>query len=433
MIAEQDVERQSFQLLLEKLYSQTGQDDSLNKIKAKAWDHFLEVGLPTRSDDVYRYIRLKKFFSRSYEKAYPTEISQEMITPYILPECAESALVFVNGHFIRKLSRMQAIPERVNISTLADAMHTYSGFLNSQWTKALKEDLDPFSALNLAMHQDGAFIYIPPNTIVDSPIQIVNIVDAQTPMLITPRAQCVVGAQSQLTIVSTQAVISGCGYGINGVVDISIEEGAHVRYVQSAECPDEDLWSFDALRASLKRNSSLKVIAATDGSETVRHDYRVVLIGENAEVMLSGVWVLQGKREAHTHVLVDHQAPNCRSMQLFKGVLDDFSRSSFEGKILVRQAAQKTEAFQLNNNLLLSDRAHADSKPNLEIFADDVKASHGATVGPLDKDQIFYMKTRGFNESLAASLLVNGFCKEVIDSVSVPSLQKQMRRYVCHQ
>jgi Fe-S cluster assembly protein SufD len=136
--------------------------------------------------------------------------------------------------------------------------------------------------------------------------------------------------------------------------------------------------------------------------------------------------MLNEKRESHIHVLIDHQAPNCRSFQLYKGVVNDFSRSSFEGKILVRQAAQKTDAFQLNNNLLLSDRAHADSKPNLEIFADDVKASHGATVGQLDEEQLFYMQTRGFSKAEAQNMLVYSFSKELLDMIPIESVVNSM-------
>ncbi len=163
---------------------------------------------------------------------------------------------------------------------------------------------------------------------------------------------------------------------------------------------------------------------------TVRTDYHVILAGENAEALLNGVWMLADKREAHIHIFIDHQAPQCRSYQLFKGVLNDFSRSSFEGKIMVRQAAQKTEAFQLNNNLLLNDHAHADSKPNLEIFADDVKASHGATVGQLDIEQLFYMKTRGFPEEEAKNLLIYGFAEQVIQMIPLESLRNSISERV---
>lgn len=421
-------EQELFQALLTGLYGQIEQTDLLQKVRAKAWDHFLELGLPTRRDDVYRYVRLRNLFAQKYTAAQRTEVTAQTITPHIVPECAESVLVFVNGHFSPLLSRTNALPKKVVISTLSEAMRTYSGFLNSQWAKALKEETDPFAAVNAALHTEGLFVYLPPKTIVEQPIQLLNIIDTQQqPMLLMPRVHVFVGAQSQLSIVSTPVRLSGEGYGINMVADFAVEEDAHVRYTQVACGSADDIWHFDATRATMKRNSSFKTFSVTDGAATVRQDYRVILTGENAEAFLNGVWMLNGKRESHTHVLIDHQAPHCRSMQLYKGVLNDFSRSSFEGKILVRQAAQKTEAFQLNNNLLLSDRANADSKPNLEIFADDVKASHGSTVGQLDQDQIFYMKTRGFNESAAKNLLVHGFCQEVIDMIPIASVQEKMR------
>jgi Fe-S cluster assembly protein SufD len=245
-------------------------------------------------------------------------------------------------------------------------------------------------------------------------------------MLIMPRLHIFAGTQSQLALFSNKAILSGQGYCVNGVVDIAIEDDAHVRYTHVDFDEPSEVFHFEALRGYLKRNSTLKTVQATDGGLSVRHDYRVALTGENAEALLNGVWMLNGKNEAHYHVLMDHQAPLCRSMQLFKGALSAVSHSSFEGKILVRQAAQKTQAFQLNNNLLLSDRATADSKPNLEIFADDVKASHGATIGQLDEEQLFYMKTRGFDSVEAKNLLVHAFCKEVIDLITLPSLLKDV-------
>lgn len=420
-------EQESFQHLLEELYNKSDQTDILSKVRAKAWDHFLDLGLPTKRDEVFRYIRLRSFFANNYVLGTLTQVTSQDIAPHVLPECSQSLLVFVNGHFASSLSQLDALPKKVVISSLSEAMRTYSGFINSQWSKTLKEETDPFATLNAALHGNGLFLYLPPKVIAEQPIQVLNVIDAQLEaMLMMPRLHVFAGSQSQLSIVSTQAHLSGKEYAMNMTADFAIEEDAHVRYTQIACGAPEEIWHFDALRAVLKRNSTLKTVAVTDGSATVRHDYRVMLAGENAEALLNGVWMLNGKREAHAHVLMDHQAPYCRSMQLFKGALNDFSRSSFEGKILVRQAAQKTEAFQLNNNLLLSDRANADSKPNLEIFADDVKASHGSTVGQLDQEQIFYMKTRGFTDSAAKNLLVHGFCQEVIDLIPVDSLRSKM-------
>ena len=168
----------------------------------------------------------------------------------------------------------------------------------------------------------------------------------------------------------------------------------------------------------------------TEGSATVRYDYHVMLLGENSEASLSGVWMLSGKREAHTHVLMDHQAPHCRSLQLFKGVLNDTTHSSFEGKILVRQLAQKTEAYQLNHNLLLSDRALADSKPSLEIFADDVRCTHGPALGRMSDQQLFYLQARGLNQELATKLLSHAFINEVVDTIEQPDIHTYVNTLV---
>jgi Fe-S cluster assembly protein SufD len=430
MITEPKSEQDAFQALLWSFYSQVAVTDSLQRIRAKAWDHFLELGLPSRNEEVYRYVRLRNFFSRTFALSHVTAVGNEATAPHIYPECTRSCLVFVNGHYSPTLSNIEGLPKRVVVVSLSEATRTFGSFLNNQWAKSLKEEVDPFAALNAAMHRDGVFLYLPPKTYVETPIQVLHLMDMRdAPMLIMPRLNVFAGTQSQLTLVSTQATLSGSGYAINQVADFAIEEGAQVHYMQANCGIPDDVWHFDAMRASLKRDGKLKTASVTDGSATVRNDYRVLLVGENAEALLNGIWMLNGKREAHTHVIMDHQAPYCRSMQLYKGALNDMSHSSFEGKILVRQPAQKTEAFQLNNNLLLSDRANAESKPNLEIFADDVKASHGATVGQLDNEQIFYMKTRGFSEADAKNLLVYGFCREVIDLIEIPSLRDKLTKF----
>lgn len=424
-------ETDDFQALLWSLYGQIEENNALNKMRSKAWEHFLELGLPTRKSDLFHYVPLRKLFARKYVLSQPTEVSSGDLTAHILPECAQSVLVFVNGHFNANLSRTEALPKRMSALSTAEAMRTYGSFLNNQSTKTLKDETDPFAAVNSALQRDGLFIYLPPKTVVEAPVQILHVIDAgDTPMLMMPKVQLFAGTQSQIALVSTCACLSDNKYAINAVTDLALEDDAHVSLTQIALGAGNDIWQFDALRATLKRNSTLKTYAVTDGAATVRHDYRVALEGENAEAQLNGVSLLKGNREAHAHVFMEHRAPYCRSMQLFKGVLNDTSSSSFEGKIVVRQAAQKTEAFQLNNNLLLSDYATANSKPNLEIFADDVKASHGSTVGQLDKEQIFYMKTRGFHEAEAKNLLVYSYCQEVIDQIAIPSLKEKLCEYV---
>lgn len=422
-------ESQSFHAMMENLYGGI-ENDPLQKLRGKAWDHFLELGLPnSRTSEVFRYVRMRTLYAKSYYAPPKSQVTQEAIASYIYPECKGSHLVFVNGLYSEALSNTDQLSKRVVASSLENSYRTYGTFLNNQWAKSLKDETDPFMALNGALHQSAAFIYVPPKTKVEAPIQILNVVDVgSTPAIIMPRLHLFIGAQSECEILSSQAVLSGEDYFVNFGADFAIEDDAHVRYFQMSCGAPSDIWHFDALRGSLKRNSTLKTVSVTEGSAGIRYDYRVSLNGENGDALLNGVWMLADRREAHTHVLMDHQAPHCHSLQLFKGALNDLSRSSFEGKILVRQAAQKTDAFQLNNNLLLSDRANADSKPNLEIFADDVKASHGATFGQLDAEQLFVLRSRGIEEKDAKNLLVYGFCKEVIDLLTISSLRQEINR-----
>jgi Fe-S cluster assembly protein SufD len=431
MMTQPGFEQETFKTLLERHLSQVNQTDVLQRVRGKAWDHFLEKGLPTRRDEAYRYIKLRQLLAQNYTLADERELSADKIEPFIYPECRQSVLVFVNGHFFPQLSRTEALPAKLVVSLLQDGMRTYGSFLNNYWAKSIKEETDPFATLNTALHRNGAFIYVPPKTIIETPVQLLHVIDTEADnQMIMPRLNLFAGAHSQLNLITVQKVLKGKNYFVNQMTEVAVEEEAHVRYTQSLCDESAEGWHFDAFRANLKRNSTLKTIAVSQGSATVRNDYRVNLLGENAEALLNGVWMLADKREAHAHIFIDHQAPHCRSYQLFKSVLNDFSRSSFEGKIMVRQAAQKTEAFQLNNNLLLSDYAHADSKPNLEIFADDVKASHGATVGQLDVEQLFYMKTRGFPESEAKNLLIYGFCEQVIEQIPLLPLQQEISKWV---
>lgn len=433
MMTQPGIEQETFRNLLENLRTQASINDALARIRQKAWQHFLSLGLPSRQNEVYRYIKLRHLFSQPYHLAQEKSLSIEQVTPWIYPECLQSVLVFINGNYAPSLSCLDALPAKVAVSTLQEATSTYGALLNNYWTKTLKDETDAFATLNAALHLKGAFLYFPPKTVVEAPIQILHLVnDDDELQMIMPRVQLFVGPHSDIRVISTQKSLATMSYFVNQVTEWVLDEGAHVHYTQVLCDEHSQAWHFDAVRATLKRDSTFKTVCVTEGSTTVRTDYKISLMGENAEALLNGVCMLADKREAHTHIFMDHQVPSCRSYQLFKAVLTDFSRSSFEGKIIVRQPAQKTEAFQLNNNLLLSDHAHADSKPNLEIFADDVKASHGATVGQLDPEQLFYMKTRGFSDESAKNLLIYGFCKQIIEMIPLPSLREELLNHARH-
>lgn len=405
-----------FQQQIEEHFQATEGDGALKTIRQKAWDQFQSLGLPEKKQEVWRSIKLRKLYEKTLVPSNAAPLAKESIAEHVLPGFEKRCLVFSNGRFQSALSSIEDLGDRLVVSQLAQATKSYGGFLNHSWGQAIKEESDPFAVLNSALGIEGVFIYLPPNAVIEKPVQILTILDSESPMMTQPRIHLFAGKQSEMKVVSTPVILNG-GHVNHPSFECSVEENAKVSLYQLNHQLPEGYWQLETVRASLKRDSQFNAVHVTNGSETVRCDYKAALKGENSEANLSGLCMLKGKRESHTNILIDHQAPHCRSNQLFKSVLDDVSRSSFEGKIYVHQAAQKTDAFQLNNNLLLSETANAFSKPNLEIFADDVKASHGATIGQLDKEQLFYLKTRGYSQKQAERLLVKGFYLEIIDLI----------------
>lgn len=420
-------EQALFHAMAGRLYGGLDAQDPLSRLRAKGWDHFEELGLPHKKAEQFQYIRLNRLLTRDFVAAMSVALELSDILPHVLPECKDSYIVFINGALDLTLSNVSGLPEKMVAIPLKDALKTFGSFINNQISRNLLEETDPFAALNAAYIQKALFLYLPPSTVLNAPLQMIHLIKGDGQM-ISPRMECFFGALSEAAIITSVVTDPDSGNFLNSVMNCTLEEGAQVKIFGTQGKDESADWHFDALRAQLKKDSRLIVVNAGQGSLCYRDDYRVSLVGTNAEVALSGVHKLGGAHEGHTHVLVDHQAPECRSLQTFKKALDDASRSSFEGKIYVHKIAQKTQAFQLNNNLNLSDGASSHSKPNLEIFADDVKASHGATFGSLDKEQLFYFLSRGISEEEAKKLLIQGFCFEIIDRIQVESLCSKVKK-----
>lgn len=387
--------------------------------RKEGWQKLAACGLPLKSHEAFRYVHLRELYTSTFRKNQSEAVD---FSEAILPECKHSHIVFVNGHFSPQHSDLTALPSQTVVLPLDQAMQAHGSFLKGHLTRSIKEENDPFALANLALHRTGAFVYVPPKLEVAVPLQCLSIATGDEPTLIAPRLHLVLGAHSSLRcILTTEGQASHFNIPTE---EISLEEGASLDLLQLVDA--EPYWHFETLRASLKKNARLNTLAVTFGGRAMRHSYRVQLKGEGSEASLNGLWMLKGNRSSHTHALVEHEAPHTRSMQRFKGTLNDHSQSSFEGKILVRPEAQKTEAYQLNNNLILSQGAVANSKPNLEIFADDVKASHGATFAQINQEQLFYLQTRGIEPDLARCLLIQGFCREMITGIPYDSLLKKI-------
>ncbi|MBS1658815.1 MAG: SufD family Fe-S cluster assembly protein [Bacteroidetes bacterium] len=383
------------------------EEDSLKGIRQRARAHCGVVDPLNRKSEAYRYLPLSRWEATSWTCALPPKLSE-----FSVPPSLGASLVFVDGYFCPDLSDFSAWPSSVEVLPLSKAMKSHRSLLQHRFQTGLLEETDFLAALNLCVHGEGAFIYVPPRLCLAEPLRCFYLTskgDQKAPVISSPRLHLFLGAQAMLKmdIVDIEKRQSTC---LNAVIDIAMEEESQCK-VHREFAGAETQWYFSALRATLKKGAVLESTSRSLGSACVRQADQVALVGEGAEVQLRGLTMLEGNKHSHAHIRVDHRAPHTQSTQQFKTLLDGASQSSFEGKILVRKEAQKTQAYQLNNNLLLDDRAVANSKPNLEIFADDVKASHGVTVTQLRQDELFYLRSRGLSEAAAKRLLVEGFCQ----------------------
>ncbi len=418
---------QVFQDLLKNHYESSLQNDILSNLRQKAWDHFLKLGLPQPKGSAFSYVSLRRLYSQEFvlpQKDLPTfDFSSS-----ILPECEGSVLVFVDGFFQKSLSQMDQIPKKVVILNLSDAMKSYGVFLQNHITQALKEEKLSFAALNAALQTDGMFLYAPADVEYKKPIQLIHIVTKPSSFL-SPRFQIYVGKRSSLSFYQTFISKIEEPYFMNHLTDVQAEEESLVKWTEDLQ-PYLKGVHLHSFRATVKKSASLKYVGAVQGSKCCFQDFKVALLEEHANCDLSGLIFSKEDHEAHTRVLIDHRAPHTYSSQLFKTLLTDQAKSSFSGNIYVRDLAQKTRAYQLNRNLLLSDSASVYTVPNLEIFADDVKASHGASVSMPNEEEIFYLKSRGLSSTLAEKVLVKAFAKEILDKTF---LLKNLNERICDE
>jgi Fe-S cluster assembly protein SufD len=385
-----------------------------------AHKRFQEIGLPTKREGAFQYLPLSRLGEERFFVADEEEraVSKEELQQYRIPQCA-GRLVFVNGKLRLDLSDVGRLP--IVVSSLEEALgqtakrSPYAQVLSGRLTRQLKEETDPFALLNGSLFAQGLFLYVPASIKLTAPVHCLHLITKTSKNhLLTPRTQLFVGAGAEVNLIS-QTVGAG-GHLIAEMIDVALEQRAKITHYQLAHETAES-WLFQNLRATVSRSSSYDLLFYTEGAKTVRQECRFALVEEEAAVQIKGLSQLQQTRHGHFCALVEHRAPHTRSSQLYKQLLGGASRGSFEGKIFVDKRAQKTEAYQLCKSLILGEHAEANSKPNLEIFADDVKASHGSTVFQLDAQQLLYLKTRGLSEDEAKALLIEGFTHEILSLI----------------
>lgn len=378
-----------------------------------------ELGFPSVRDEDWRFTNPAPILRLPFR---PVSKPVNGVTPAQLEGFAFSSLpgarlVFVNGHFASALSSPGGLPEGVKAGSLAAAIQSGTTLIENHLGRYAAKAENGFAALNQAFFLDGAFVHVPAGVKVEAPIQLVYVSTAtQSGTTVHPRNLVIAEAGSQATLLESYVSLGGGGCFTNAVTELSAGESARLEFVKFQ---DEAAEAFHvaAFHGEFGRASHVSLHSLALGARLSRNNIRATLAGEGLECVLNGLYLTRGEQLADHHMIVEHAQPNCASHEYFNGILDDKSKGVFHGRILVRPIAQKTDAKQTNKNLLLSDTATANTKPQLEIYADDVKCTHGATVGQLNDESIFYLRARGIGPETARRMLIHAFAGEIIERI----------------
>ncbi len=394
---------------------------------------FAELGFPTTRHEDWRFTNVAPIAKLPFSpvlEAGDHAVTAKTLSRFTFAGLTGSRLVFVNGRFSKELSKVANLPDGVKVAGLAATLADDSGTLEKHLTRYARTDENAFAALNTAFFQDGAFIRVPAGKIVPEPVQLIFISTAkETGATINPRNLIIAERGSRLTVIESYVSTVDAPYFTNAVSEFAIGDQAVVEHLKFQ---DESLAAFHlaTLHSHLGRECNFTSHSIALGARLSRNDIRANLAGEGLECILNGLYLTKGAQLADHHMIVEHAQPHCASHEYFNGILDDKSKGVFHGRILVQQIAQKTDAKQTNRNLLLSDEATIDTKPQLEIYADDVKCTHGATIGQMDEDSIFYLRSRGIGLEQARRMLMHAFAGEIIDRVKCEPAREELDRLV---
>jgi Fe-S cluster assembly protein SufD len=410
-----------------------GEPSWLQNLRENSFTKFEQAGFPNTKQEEWKYTNVtpiaKADFAPVLISSGAALTKDGALNSFIYEEARDSRLVFVNGMLRRDLSSLAALPDGVVAIDLREALR------GGEYEATLREYLEHpalangFAALNTALFRSGLFLKIPRGTQLEAPIHLLfvgeTVTDSPAPAAF-PRVLIVAEENSSATVIESYASLEDDSvYLTNAIVDLALAEGARLQHYKVQR---ESMGAFHVAttRAELGPNSTYNTTTINFGAALSRHDIRVQMDHEGAECSVDGLYMVDGNQHTDTHSVIDHRQPHCTSHQLYKGILDGKSRAVFNGKVFVRHGAQQTDARQTNKNLLLSTDARVDTKPQLEIFADDVKCTHGAAVGQIDEDEKFYLESRGISPALARNLLTYGFAEEVIEKIGIESIRREL-------
>ena len=404
-------------------------DDILKDIRREALSFFAEKGFPHKKVEAWKYTSLKDIQATDYTLWQPTHAKKTFAPEVLHPYWIESShlLVFVNGFFSAEMSNTDGA--NFTITPLLEALHKGGASFVSKYFNADTEKGDVFTALNTAYAAEGVYIEVPKGKVVEKPIQLLYLSDSTVPTCYQPRNIISVGENAELKIIEMHHNLCEQQVLTNAVTEVFVAKDAHLDYYKLQN---------DKLNASLIDNTYISQEAQSHasvhtfsfGGTLTRNNLNFYHHGEYLESTLKGLSILQGTQHTDHYTLVNHAQANCESHQDYKSIVNGEATNVFNGKIMVEQIAQKTNAYQQNDNILLSEKATVYTKPQLEIFADDVKCSHGCTVGSLSPESLFYLQTRGIGKKEASALLTYAFANTVLESVKIPALSDYVNKII---
>ena len=421
--------------LKDQAQGSTVTDEILTPKRQQAAQKLDSFRLPSKRDEEWQFTDLSDFKQIAFTAAPATKLDPQLAETFYLSEAQQSRLVFVNGTFAENLSDVGALPDRVICGHWGNLSFTQQETLATYWGQQ-SDQQDVFAVLNTSGLQDVAVVWIPADVEVAIPIHclFLSIVDP-TPALIQPRLLVVAEANARVTLVESYgAIAANCTdrpqqqpYCNNIVSEIYIGDHAHVTHVRNQR-DSGDSFHFATTAIAQACNSYYRLFDINLGAKLSRHTLSMTQQGEHTETHFLALTNLAGRQVSDTHSSINLQYPHGTTNQLHKCIVDDYAQAVFSGKVLVPQAAQLTNACQLNRNLVLSSKARINTKPELQITADNVKCSHGATISQLEADEVFYLRSRGLNDYDARHLLIDAFAGEILDKIPLTSLQQRLRQ-----
>jgi Fe-S cluster assembly protein SufD len=407
------------------------QPEWLKDLREKAFAYFAENGFPVVQSEEWKYTNVAPIARENFEIGEKADLTGEKIAPFIFDECRASVLVFTNGNFDKNLSNLSALNDAAVLSfSEAASDEKYAEIFQAKLGSLIDSEKNGFTALNTAFVGEGAFLFIPKNVKIDAPVQFLFVTEDGKASF--PRILIVAETHAEATIIETYIRADETRYFTNAVVEVSVADEAKIKHYR-VQRESHRAFHVSNTAAEIHRGSVYDTTAITLGARLSRHDVSLKFNSEGGEAFVDGLYFLGGEQHHDTHSVIKHDVPNCTSHQTYKGILNDKSRGVFNGKVFVAVGASGTDGYQSNKNLLLSNDARVDTKPQLEIFNDDVKCSHGATVGQLEEEELFYLLSRGLNENMARNLLTYGFAEEIVNKIGIESIKNQLDEAVLNR